>query len=110
MGESENSGNPGSEQVDNFPTVDGEVDQPVYEGPQTWSHTRKLMKANLLMDKLFDLESGEICDDVSDVINFDEKSSESIRDLILQFQYQQLFVVYMVCCDLAEAGTPSINC
>ena len=35
--ESENSGNPVKEQVDNFPIADsdGEVDQPVYEGPQT---------------------------------------------------------------------------
>ena len=36
IGESENSGNPVPEQVDNFPTGDGEVDQPIYEGPQTW--------------------------------------------------------------------------
>ena len=34
MGESENSGNPDPDQVDNFPTVDGEVDQPVHDGPQ----------------------------------------------------------------------------
>ena len=48
-GKSENSGNPVEEQVDNFPDVDsdGEVDQPVYEGPQTWSHTKQLMKANV---------------------------------------------------------------
>ena len=35
MGKSENSGNPVSEQVANFPISDGEVDQPIYEGPQT---------------------------------------------------------------------------
>ena len=110
MGESENSGNPDPDQVDNFPTVDGEVDQPVYDGPQTRSHTKRLMKANLLMGNLFDLESNEICDDISDVINSDDEPSESIRDLILQFWHQQLFTVYMVCCDLAEAGTHSINC
>ena len=34
-GESEISGNPVKEQVVNFPIADGEVDQPVYEGPQT---------------------------------------------------------------------------
>ena len=32
-GKSENSGNPVSVQVDNFPVSNGEVDQPVYEGP-----------------------------------------------------------------------------
>ena len=35
IGEPENSGNPVSEQVANFPISDGEVDQPVYKGPQT---------------------------------------------------------------------------
>ena len=68
------------------------------------------MKANLLMGNLFDLESNEIYDDISDVINSDDEPRESIRDLILQFWYQQLFTVYMVCCDLAGAGTHSINC
>ena len=53
---SENSGNPVPEQVDNFPTSDGEVDQPIYEGPQTQSCTRNLMKANSLMDQMFDTQ------------------------------------------------------
>ena len=44
------------EQVANFPTSDGEVDQPVYKGPQTRSCTRHLMKANILMDQMFDIE------------------------------------------------------
>ena len=44
------------EQVANFTISDGEVDQPVYEGPQTQSHTRNLMKANILMDQMFDIE------------------------------------------------------
>ena len=34
-GESEVLGNPVEEQVDNFPISHGEVDQPIYEGPQT---------------------------------------------------------------------------
>ena len=42
------------EQMDNFPINDGEVDWPVYEGPQTQSHTKKLMKANILMDQMMD--------------------------------------------------------
>ena len=56
IGESENSGNPVPTQVDNFPVSDGEVDQPVYEGPQTQSHSKKLMKANVLMDQMFDID------------------------------------------------------
>ena len=71
-GESEVSRNPVVEQVDNLLIVDGEIDQPVYEGPQTQSHTKQLMKANILMDQMFDIHSGEICDDIDDV--FEMKS------------------------------------
>ena len=53
------------------------------------------MKANLLMGNLFDLESNEICDDISDIINSDDEPRESIKDLILQFWYQQLFTEYI---------------
>ena len=108
--ESEDSGNPVEEQVDNFPIVDGEVDQPIYEGPQTLSRTKQLMKANVLVDQMFDINSGMICDDIVDVVKMSEEPVESISDLILQFWYQQAFTVYMVCCDLAEAGMHSINC
>ena len=90
------------EQVDNFPSSDAEVDWPIYEGPQTQSHTRNLMKANILMDQMFDIQESS-----SDIICIPH---ESIRDLILEFWYQQVFTVYMICHDLAEAGTHSINC
>ena len=89
-------------QVDNFPVSDGEVDQPVYEGPQTWSHSKKLMKANILMDQMFDIDQIS----VSEVV----ENPESFKDLILKFWYQQVFTVYKVCCDLAEAGIHSTNC
>ena len=102
IGEPENSGNPVPEQVANFPTSDGEIDQPVHKGPQTRSHTRNLMKANILMDQMFDIEG-------SSTTNMPAQS-ESFQDLILEFWYQQVFAVYMVCCDLVEAGTHSINC
>ena len=86
LAEFENTENPELNQVDNFSNDDGEVDQPVYEGSQTWSHTRKLMKANCLMADLFDIETGEICDDVSDVIVVVSKvNGKSIRDLVLEF-------------------------
>ena len=55
FGGSESEEDP-DDQVDNS-SNDSEVDQPVYQGPQTWSRTRKLLKANLLMDQLFDLEN-----------------------------------------------------
>ena len=48
FGRSESKEDPG-DQVDNS-SNDGEVDQPIYEGPQTQSCTRKLLKANLLID------------------------------------------------------------
>ena len=86
LAEFENTENPESNQVDAFSDNDGEVDQPVYEGPQTWSHTRKLMKANCLMANQFDIETGEICDDVSDIIVVvSEVNDKSIRDLVLEF-------------------------
>ena len=102
IGGSENSGNPVSVQVNNFPVSDGDVDQPVYEGPQTQSHSKKLMKANILMDQMFDIDQFP----VSEVV----ENPESLRNLILKFWWQQVFTIYKVCCDLAEAGTCSINC
>ena len=107
FGGSESKEDP-DDQVDNS-SNDDEVDQPVYEGPQTQSCTRKLLKANLLMDQLFDLENNKIYDDV-EIINLDNKSNESIRDLILQFWHQKLHFICAVHCDLAETQTHSINC
>ena len=110
LAEFEDSENPELVQVDNVSNSDGEVDQPVYEGPQTRSRTNKLMKANLLMSDLFDVQSGEICDEILDVFIVDDKPGESLKDLILEFWYQQIFMIYCVCCDLAEARTHSIYC
>ena len=101
------------DQVDNFSNSDGEVDQPVYKGPQTQSRTRKLMKANCLMANLFDVETGDLCDEISDVLIVADESNpptESLRTLILEFWYKQVFMIYCVCCDLAEAGVHSIYC
>ena len=102
IGGSENSGNPVLVQVDNFPVSDGEVDQPVYKGPQTQSHNKKLTKANILMDQMLDIDQLPI----SEVV----ENPDSLRNLILEFWYQQVFTVYKVCCDLAEARTHSIKC
>ena len=62
------------------------------------------------MDQMFDIQTNAVCGDVVDIIDLSDKPAESIKDLILQFWYQQVFTVYMVCCDLAEARTRSINC
>ena len=113
LAEFENTENPDMDQVDNFSNSDGEVDQPVYEGPQTGSHTRQLMKANCLMANLFDVETGDLCDEVSDVLIVTDESNppaESLRTLILEFWYKQVFTFYGVCCDLAAAGVHSIYC
>ena len=68
------------------------------------------MKANVLIYQMFDISSGDICDDIDDVIELSDEPVESMKDLILQFWYQQAFTLYMVCCNLAEAGAHSINC
>ena len=83
IGRSENSGNPVSVQVDNFPVSDGEVDQPVYEGPQTQSHSKRLMKTNILMDQMFDIDQILVSEVVANL--------ELFKDLILEFWYQQFF-------------------
>ena len=111
LAEFENTENPESNQVDNFSNDDGEVDQPIYEGPQTRSRTRKLMKANCLMAELFDIKTGQSCDDVSDVVvTVSEVNDKSITDLVLEFWYKQVFTFYCVCHDLAAAGVHSIYC
>ena len=102
IGRSVHFGNPVLVQVDNFPVSDGEVDQPVYEGPQTWSRSKKLMKTNILMDWMFEIDQLPIPEVVD--------NPESLGDLILKSWYQQVFTVYKVCCDLAEARTHSISC
>ena len=109
LAEFEDLENPDLAQVDNFSNSDGEIDQPVYEGPQTQNHTKNLMKANVLMNNLFDVQSGEICDEIPEILIVDDKP-ESLKDLILEFWYQQVFTLYCVCCDLAEAGTHTIYC
>ena len=110
LAEFENTENPESNQVDNFSNDDGEVDQPVYEGPQTRSHTRKLMKANTIMANLFDIQSNEVSEEISEVLIVEEEPTESLKDFILEFWYKQVFTFYCVCCDLVEAGTHSIYC
>ena len=46
---------------------------------------KKLMKANILMDQMFDIQSNKICNDVIDLMDMSDIPLESIGDLILQF-------------------------
>ena len=68
------------------------------------------MKANTLMANLFDIQSNVVCDEISEVLIVDEETTESLKDLILEFWYKQVFMFYCVCCDLAAARTHSIYC
>ena len=68
------------------------------------------MKMNTIMTNLFDIQSNEVCDEISEVLIIEEEPSESLKDLILEFWYKQVFMFYCVCCDLVEAGTHSIYC
>ena len=63
------------------------------------------------MANLFDIETGELCDE--DIVLITDELSypvESLRSLILEFCYKQVFTLYSVCCDLAAAGVHSICC
>ena len=104
---------PVAEQVNESQSEGGEVDQSIYEGPQTRSRTRKLAKANLLLDDLFDISTGEVCDDITDITDLGDEHpicNESIKELILQFWFYQVQTIYDFYCDLVDAGTHSINC
>ena len=43
------------------------------------------MKANTLMDHMFDIQTGEICDDITDIMDASTEPVESIKDLSLNF-------------------------
>ena len=62
------------------------------------------------MANLFDIESNEVCDEISEVLIVEEELTESLKDLILEFWYKQVFTFYCVCCDLVEARIHSIYC
>ena len=54
IGEFDSEGTPKQTQDDVH--ISDLEDQPVYEGPQTQSHTKALMKANLIMNKHFQVD------------------------------------------------------
>ena len=72
-------------------------DQPVYEGPQTRSCTKALMKANLIMNEYF--QTDETFSAAMSIAR-----SELISSLIGQFLYLQAACVYNWFYDLVDAG------
>ena len=70
-------------------TLNDLVDQPIYQGPRTWSHTKALMKANLVMNECFQVNETfqpapmTIC-------------KESMNSLIIQFLFLQALIISSV--------------
>ena len=54
IGESDSERTP--EQIQDDVHMSDLEDQPVYKGPETQSHTKALMKANLIMNKYFQID------------------------------------------------------
>ena len=85
------------EQIQDGVTLSDLDYQPIFQGPQTQSRTKALMKANLVMnecfhiDETFQLERVTIC-------------REPIHSLIVQFLFLQATCVYNLVCDLFETG------
>ena len=72
-------------------------DQPVYKGPQTQSHTKALMKANLLINECFQADGMLL-----PVIPIARR--EPISLLVGHFLYLQAVCVYNLFYDLVSAG------
>ena len=70
--------------------------QPVYEGPQTQSHTKALMKANSIMNKCFRIDEM-----FSPAISIARK--EPINSLVGNFLYLQAACIYNWFYDLVDA-------
>ena len=69
-------------------------DQPVYQGPQTWSHTKALMKANLIMNECFENDNA-----------FEPShEKETLSSLVNQFLFLQAACIYNFICDVIETG------
>ena len=69
-------------------------DQPVYQGPHTWSRTKALMKANLIMNKCFETDNA-----------FEPShEKETLSFLVNQFLFLQAACIYNFICDVIETG------
>ena len=70
-------------------------DQPIYQGPQTQSLTKALMKANLVMNKYFHIDETFKPERVT-------TCREPLHSLIVQFLFLQATCIYNLLCDLFE--------
>ena len=69
-------------------------DQPIYQGPQTQSHTKALMKANLIMNECFETDSA-----------FEpHHGKETLSSLVNQFFFLQAACIYNFTGDVIETG------
>ena len=84
-----------TEQIQDDVTMSDLVDQPVYQGPQTQSCTKALMKANLVMNECFQ---------VNETFQPAPRTTckESMSSLINQFLFLQASCAYNFVCDLIE--------
>ena len=65
-------------------------DQPIYQGPQTRSRTKALMKANLIMNECFETEP--------------RHGKETLSSLVNQFFFLQAACIYNFICDMIKTG------
>ena len=69
-------------------------DQPVYQGPQTQSQTKALMKTNLIMNECFENDKAfEL-----------SHEKETLCSLVNQFLFLQATCIYNFICDVIETG------
>ena len=72
-------------------------DQPVYEGPQTWNHTKALMKVSLLMNECFQVD-----ETFSPAMLIARR--ELISSLVIHSLYLQVACIYNWFYDLVDTG------
>ena len=69
-------------------------DQPVYQGPQTRSRTKALMKVNRIMNECFENDNA-----------FEPShEKETLSSLVNQFLFLQAACTYNFICDVIETG------
>ena len=82
------------EQIHGDAEMSGLEDHPVYQGPQTWSRTKALMKANLIMNECFKNDNA-----------FEPShKKETLRSLVNQFLFLQAACIYNFIRDVIETG------
>ena len=82
------------EQIQGDVEISDLEDQPVYQGPQTRSHTKALMKANLIMNECFENDN-----------TFEPShEKETLSSLVNQFLFLQAACIYNFICDVIETG------